>query len=51
MEVDKSDDMRKGPGASKRLTPFVFLIKGRLYWAPKRTETSFETPGSCMVTP
>ena len=22
-----------------------------VYCAPKRTDTSFETPGSCMVTP
>jgi hypothetical protein len=29
-----------------------FILRGcHLYAAPNRTDTSFETPGSCMVTP
>jgi hypothetical protein len=28
-----------------------FLGEASRYAAPKRTDTSFDTPGSCMVTP
>jgi hypothetical protein len=36
-----------GVVAFSRTISFVLVS----YAAPKRTETSFDTPGSCMVTP
>jgi hypothetical protein len=49
MEVDISE--RRAKTIKRTYKGTLPLVVSAFQAAPKRTETSFDTPGSCMVTP
>ncbi len=49
--VDNADQTDLGGASANSSQPSVPIRAWKPYWAPNRTETSFETPGSCIVTP